>query len=63
MYKEVLRAMDGVAVFPSISLILFFGFFVLLISYLIKTGKHHWDDVANLPLDTDENINQKLSES
>lgn len=63
MYKEVLRAMDGVAVFPSISLILFFGFFVLLISYLIKTGKHHWDDVANLPLDTDENINQKFSES
>lgn len=63
MYKEVLRSMEGVAVFPSISLILFFVFFVLLITYLVKRGKHHWDDVANLPLETDENINQKFSES
>ncbi|RNC84656.1 MAG: CcoQ/FixQ family Cbb3-type cytochrome c oxidase assembly chaperone [Balneola sp.] len=61
MYKQVLRSMEGIELFPSISLLLFFAFFVLLITYLIKTGKHHWDDAANLPLESDETINQKLS--
>lgn len=63
MYKDVLRTMEGIEIFPSISLILFFGFFILLIVYLIRTGKHHWDDVANLPLESDETINQKFKQS
>jgi len=63
MYKDVLRTMEGIEIFPSISLILFFGFFILLIVYLIRTGKHHWDDVANLPLESDETINQKFTQS
>ncbi len=61
MYKQVLRSMEGIELFPSISLLLFFAFFVLLITYLIKTGKHHWDDAANLPLESDETTNQKLA--
>ncbi len=63
MYKDVLRTMEGIEIFPSISLILFFGFFILLVVYLIRTGKHHWDDVANLPLESDETINQKFTQS
>lgn len=63
MYKEVLRTMEGVEIFPSISLILFFAFFTLLIVYLVKTGKQHWEEVANLPLESDETINQKFSDS
>ncbi len=62
MYKQVLRSMEGVELFPSISLLLFFAFFVLLITYLIKTGKHHWDDAANLPLESDETINSKSTQ-
>ncbi len=63
MYKDVLRSMEGVGFFPSISLILFFAFFILLIVYLIRTGKHHWDEAANLPLESDETINQKFTKS
>lgn len=63
MYKDVLRTMEGIEVFPSISLILFFAFFILLIGYLVKTGKHHWDEAANLPLESDETINQKFTQS
>lgn len=63
MYKEVLRTMKGVEIFPSISLILFFGFFALMIIYLIKTGEHHWDEAANLPLEKDETLNQKFTDS
>ena len=46
--------MEGIEIYPSISLILFFTFFALLVFYLIKKGKHHWDDAANLPLDINE---------
>jgi cbb3-type cytochrome oxidase subunit 3 len=30
-----------------------------MVIYLIKKGKHHWDDAARLPLDDDKmNYNQ-----
>ena len=46
--------MEGVGIYPSISLILFFAFFALLIFYLVKKGRHYWDEAANLPLDTND---------
>lgn len=59
MYKNVLRAIEDIGVYPSISLILFFTFFVIMIIYLIKKGKHYWDDAARLPLEDDKmNYNQ-----
>lgn len=56
MYKEVLRSIEGIGLFPSISLILFFGFFIGLIYYLTKKGKSHFDDAARLPLESDDLI-------
>ncbi|MFA5670331.1 MAG: cbb3-type cytochrome c oxidase subunit 3 [Balneolaceae bacterium] len=55
MYKDVLRTMSGIELLPSISLILFFTFFVLLVIYLVKNGKEKWEDAANIPLETDDN--------
>lgn len=54
MYKDVLRSMEGIELFPSISLILFFVFFVLMIAYLVRTGKQPWEEAANLPFESDE---------
>jgi len=62
MYKDVLRSMDGIELFPSISLILFFSFFVILIIYLIRTGKDFWEDAANIPLDSEIIFNPKNPE-
>lgn len=56
MYKEVLRSIEGIGIFPSIALMLFLGFFVGLIIYLVKKGKSHYEDVAKLPLQSDESI-------
>lgn len=61
MYKEVLRSMEGIELFPSISLILFFSFFLIMIIYLIRTGKDFWDEAANIPLDSKKKINPKNS--
>lgn len=52
MYKEVLRSIEGIGVFPSIALVLFLGFFVSLVIYLARKGKTHFDDVARLPLES-----------
>lgn len=56
MYKEVLRSIEGIGIFPSISLLLFLGFFVLLIIHLIKKGRSHYEDAAQLPLESDETL-------
>ncbi len=60
MYKEVLRSIEGVGIFPSIALVLFLVFFIVLIVYLVKKGKSHWKDAARLPLETDEEIENNL---
>jgi len=62
MYKDVLRTMDGIELFPSISLILFFSFFLILIIYLVRTGKDFWKDAASIPLDSEKIFNPKNSE-
>lgn len=56
MYKEVLRSIEGIGIFPSISLILFLGFFIGLIIYLAKKGKSYFEDAARLPLEADDTI-------
>lgn len=56
MYKEVLRSIEGIGIFPSVSLVLFLGFFIGLIIYLVKKGKSHFEDVSRLPLESDESI-------
>ena len=53
MYKDVLRAIEGIDIFPVISLILFFSFFIGLIYYVMKTDKEKWDRAAQLPLQSD----------
>jgi len=53
MYKDVLRAIEGIDIFPVISLILFFSFFIGLIYYVMKTDKEKWDRAAQLPLHSD----------
>lgn len=56
MYKEVLRSIEGIGIFPSISLILFLGFFIALLVYVYKKGKSHFDEVARLPLESDDQL-------
>lgn len=62
MYKNVLRAIEDIGIYPSISLIIFFTFFIGLIVYLIIKGKDHWKDAEKLPLEDENNMNIKKSE-
>jgi hypothetical protein len=54
-FINYLESISGIAIFPMISLFIFFAFFTLLILYVIKADKNHIAELENLPLDKEEN--------
>ena len=48
--KDNLATIDGVEIFPIISLLIFFTFFVLLIWWVIKMDDEKIDKIKNIPL-------------
>jgi cytochrome c oxidase cbb3-type subunit IV len=54
MYKDVLSRMEGVDLFPLIALVIFFTFFVLLITWVIRLNRGYIDSMANMPLDEED---------
>jgi len=53
--KNHLESITGVEVYPLISLVIFFGFFVLLFWWVITAKKDYIDRVSNLPLENQNN--------
>ncbi|MEY5044220.1 MAG: hypothetical protein RJA19_1447 [Bacteroidota bacterium] len=51
--KHHLAQLDGVAVWPMISLLLFFAFFVVLGWWVWRMRKSHVDEMASMPLKSD----------
>jgi preprotein translocase subunit YajC len=50
MVKEALRSLEGVDIYPIITLLLFFTFFVVLIYYVLKKKDEEIEYMANQPL-------------
>lgn len=57
--KGNLESIDGVSVYPIISLLIFFIFFVILFWWVFTAKKEHIKQVSNIPLENDKN-NQQL---
>ncbi len=53
--KGHMASIDGIEVFPIISLLIFFTFFVVLFWWVFTAKKDYISKVSNLPLDSDEN--------
>lgn len=51
MYKYVLQSIEGVAVFPLISLLIFMSFFIGLLVWVFRKDKTYTTHMAELPLD------------
>ncbi len=51
MYKDVLRTIEGVGIFPLISLLLFILFFFLVIWGTMRAKKEVIDNMAAIPFD------------
>lgn len=63
MYKDVLRSIDGIAIFPVISLIIFVIFFAVLIIYVLKVDKKFIKKMKDMPLSDKETTKKKNSKS
>ena len=57
MYRNVLEHINGIEIYPLVSLIVFFIFFVLILIWVLKSDKKHLEKMANLPLENSNNIN------
>lgn len=46
-----METIAGIEIFPLISLVIFFTFFLGLTIYVFKADKKLFNDIANIPLD------------
>lgn len=58
--KNHLETIAGVEIYPILSLLIFFGFFVVLFWWVFTAKKDYISKVSNIPLELD---NQNESES
>ena len=58
--RQYAEKMDGATIFPMISLVIFFTFFVVLLVYIKKMGRKRADQLSQLPLDNEELSNSTM---
>lgn len=51
MYKNVLQTIEGVGIFPLLSMLIFLAVFLAAIIWFFKADKEHLQHMAELPLD------------
>jgi hypothetical protein len=50
-FINYLKNIEGVSIYPLISLIAFFTFFVLLLIYVVKADKDTLNEIKNIPFE------------
>lgn len=53
--KGYMESIDGIEIYPIISLLIFFTFFVILFWWVFTAKKEYINKVSNLPLDNQQN--------
>jgi cbb3-type cytochrome oxidase subunit 3 len=61
--KQHVVGIDGVSIYPLISLLIFFVFFVVLLYYVKKMDKNKVEEIRNLPLDLNDQPTDSLSKT
>ena len=49
--KEYAQSIIGIGVYPKISLVIFFGFFVALLFFVFRADKNYIHELERIPLD------------
>jgi cbb3-type cytochrome oxidase subunit 3 len=55
MYKNVLQNIDNIAIWPVVSFVIFFLFFLCLLWYVFTADRKFIDKMKNLPVETTDN--------
>lgn len=58
--KQYAEGINGVNIYPMISLVIFFLFFVALIYYVKKMDKTTVKEISRIPLDPEDTLTQKI---
>ena len=53
MHKDVLQAIEGVAIYPVVALLLFLIVFVALVIWVARLRREYVEEMGNLPLEHD----------
>lgn len=56
MFSQNLSSIDGVSIFPIISLVLFFVMFSGVLFWVLKKDKSYMEKLANIPLQENNDI-------
>ncbi|KUG08021.1 hypothetical protein [Solirubrum puertoriconensis] len=54
MYKNVLQAISGIEIYPLISFVIFFLFFLALLVYVCVVSREHIQAMKQIPLQADD---------
>lgn len=57
MKQEILQSIDGVSIYPIISLIVFVVFFAAILIWMIKVDKNYIKKMEKLPFENEEENN------
>lgn len=61
--KQYAESVDGINIYPIISLLIFFVFFVVLLYYVKKMDKTKVNEISRIPLDNDGSISDTLTQN
>ena len=56
MFSQNLSSIDGVSIFPIISLVLFFAMFSGILYWVLKKDKSYMENLAKIPLQDNNEI-------
>lgn len=57
--KHHMETIGGIEIYPIISFLIFFTFFVLVLIYVVRADKKTINEIANIPLDSNETEHEK----
>ena len=63
MYKNVLQSIENIAVWPVLSFIIFFLFFICLLWWVLTTDRKFIDTMKRLPLANNATESKSVSET
>ena len=56
MYKNVLQAIDNIAIWPVISFVIFFIFFIVLLWWVFTADKSFINKMSSLPIEQEQDL-------
>lgn len=61
--KQYAETIDRVDIYPIVSLLIFFVFFIVVLHYVQKMDKSKINEISRLPLDQDEQLSDNLTQN